>query len=655
MRKGFYFFLVLVFCLVSDKMTYANVYASGIRISDDTVSTYTAAANTWSGDFTSNSAKIWFIINEAGGGSSSLTATVEIKDGSTVVKTINVTNPDKGVNSVLWDGTDDSNLPVANGTYSFSIKVADNVGHSSFDSVWVAGSHVTSSTDLEGSSSFAYRGNASITDPSQQSFGNLYVSRGTSSANGMYELRADGFYNTKIGTDPAWPNSVPNELATVGGAVYGLAGYGYTGGGFARGFESSTGAYIDSIGFGTSSVRGLVIRMEGSDTVFYTCRGALAGENAILRKVGVNGDTATYINMQQYMSTSTTSGYIKSLAFDDEDNLYVAFGDASTSRSKLAKFNASGDLVWLKELSADYSLASGARFHSLAIYHGQNATLASDDILYALVYSPTETEWGIYSVNPDGSSITLLTSPLGRSTSSTAQIINVDAAGNVIWSNGSASERITEFSPASGANSFTTPAPDSVDIKVVQALPVELTNFSAKVNNNSVELQWSTATEVNNSGFEIERKVKDAWQKIGFVKGSGSSTKLHKYSFVDNKINEGGKFTYRLKQVDFDGTATYSKEVEVNVALPNKFELSQNYPNPFNPTTVIRYTLTNTSKVRLEVYSITGQLVSTIVNGLESAGMHEVKFNGKSLASGTYIYRLTAGNLTLIKKMVLMK
>ncbi len=655
MKRLLYLFFVIAFSLISIKTSYANVYASGIRISDDTVSTYSAASNSWSGNFAANNIKIWFIINEAGGGASSLSATIDIKNGSTVVRTITVPSPAMGENSVLWDGTDDSSVPVAIGNYTFTINVVDNTGHTTVESLWEAGSHITSTTDLEGSTSFAYRGNASITDPGQQNFGNLYVSRGTSSANGFYELRADGFYNRKIATTPAWPNSTPNELSAVGGVVYGIAGYGYTGAGFARGFITETDTYLDSIGFGTGSVRGLVVRMEGSDTVFYTGRAVLPGQNAILRKVGVNGDTATFIDMQQYMSTPTTSGYIKSLAFDDENNLYVAFGDASSLRKNIAKFNSSGALVWLKVLDTDFSLATGSIFQSIAVSHGQNSASASDDILYALINSPTSSEWGIYSVNLDGSGITQLVSPVGNSGSATSQIINVDAAGNVVWSNGSTSERIVEFSPADGPNSFMTPSPDGVVIKVDVIVPVELTQFTAKVIGNNVELNWKTSTEINNRGFEVEKKINNEWQKIGFVDGNGSTTELHEYSFVDSKFQENGKVSYRLKQIDFSGTSSYSKEVEVNIVLPEKFELSQNYPNPFNPTTVIRFAIPVDSKVKLEVYSITGQIVSTLVDGYETSGMHEVMFDAKSLASGTYFYRLTAGNFSMIKKMILLK
>ncbi len=179
------------------------------------------------------------------------------------------------------------------------------------------------------------------------------------------------------------------------------------------------------------------------------------------------------------------------------------------------------------------------------------------------------------------------------------------------------------------------------------ALPVELTSFSAAAIGSTVILNWQTAAEVNNFGFEIEKtnagkeKSPYSWVKVGFVKGHGNSNSPKDYSFSD-AITESGKYLYRLKQIDNDGQYEYSGEVEVNMAGPLSFSLQQNYPNPFNPSTTIMYQLPYESKVTLKVYDILGSEAASLVNEVQTAGYKEVKFGGSKYSSGVYIYRLTA-------------
>lgn len=186
-------------------------------------------------------------------------------------------------------------------------------------------------------------------------------------------------------------------------------------------------------------------------------------------------------------------------------------------------------------------------------------------------------------------------------------------------------------------------------------LPVELTSFTASAKGNVVELTWQTATEKNSSYFEVQRKSdKDSWNTIGKVSAAGTTTEKAKYSFTEKNV-KGAVAYYRLKMVDLDGSYSYSKEVEAKVDLPVNFELSQNYPNPFNPSTTIKYAVPVDSKVRLEIYSMLGELVTTLVNDLQPAGNYTVAFDASRFASGTYIYRLTAGTTVMTKKMLLIK
>ena len=186
-------------------------------------------------------------------------------------------------------------------------------------------------------------------------------------------------------------------------------------------------------------------------------------------------------------------------------------------------------------------------------------------------------------------------------------------------------------------------------------LPVELVSFNASISGTTVNLQWQTATELNNSGFAIERKTNSAWTQIGFVIGYGTTSEPRNYFFEDQLINiNSNTIYYRLKQIDFDGTFEYSNIVEIDV-VPVKFSLNQNYPNPFNPSTKITYTLASKSAVTLKVYDTIGNEVASLINQVQEAGSYEINFDAASLTSGVYYYRIEAGNFSSAKKMLLLK
>jgi hypothetical protein len=191
-------------------------------------------------------------------------------------------------------------------------------------------------------------------------------------------------------------------------------------------------------------------------------------------------------------------------------------------------------------------------------------------------------------------------------------------------------------------------------------IPVELSSFTAASDENSVTLNWSTATETNNSGFSIERKttLDERWKEVGFVPGFGTTTERKSYSYTDENLAIGN-YSYRLKQVDFDGTFEYSNSVIIEVFSPEKYTLAQNFPNPFNPSTTIEFSIPQTSNVTIEIYNIVGERVASLVNKTLDVGYHRVNFNASNLPSGTYVYRLKAsgqnGTFTETKKMLLMK
>ena len=196
-------------------------------------------------------------------------------------------------------------------------------------------------------------------------------------------------------------------------------------------------------------------------------------------------------------------------------------------------------------------------------------------------------------------------------------------------------------------------------------LPVELSSFTFKIRNEGVKLNWITQTEVNNYGFEVERKAplnppkegnEGDWEEIGFVDGHGNSNSPKYYSFLDKTVKYGN-YLYRLKQIDNDGSYKYSAPLEVNVGeIPGEFILEQNYPNPFNPVTKINFAVHNPAYIILTVYDILGNEIEELFNdyaGQES--IYEVEFNAENLSSGIYYYELRTENEVKIKKMLLLK
>jgi photosystem II stability/assembly factor-like uncharacterized protein len=206
-------------------------------------------------------------------------------------------------------------------------------------------------------------------------------------------------------------------------------------------------------------------------------------------------------------------------------------------------------------------------------------------------------------------------------------------------------------------------------IKTLNAIvPVELISFSSSISENNVTLSWQTATEMNNSGFELQRKqvfspqssIGNAeWNTLTFINGIGTTTEPQSYSFVDQNLS-GGKYQYRLKQIDFDGTFEYSNTIEVEIGTPTKFYLEQNFPNPFNPVTTIKFSIPAVGtrlalSVQLKVYDVLGKEVATLVNEEKTEGSYEVDFNASDLASGIYYYELRSGEFVETKKMILLK
>lgn len=205
-----------------------------------------------------------------------------------------------------------------------------------------------------------------------------------------------------------------------------------------------------------------------------------------------------------------------------------------------------------------------------------------------------------------------------------------------------------------GGNDF-----DIVTYGFNTALPVELASFSSLVNGRDVKMKWVTVSELNNTGFDIERKsLNDVWTKIGFAAGNGTVNTLTEYNFEDKNL-QTGKYSYRLKQIDYNGNYEYHNLTNlVDIGTPSKFNLLQNYPNPFNPVTQINFEIPVDAMVNITVFDMSGREVKTLVNEMRTAGFYTVQFNASGISSGLYFYRITTnGNekFTMTKKLMVIK
>jgi hypothetical protein len=189
-------------------------------------------------------------------------------------------------------------------------------------------------------------------------------------------------------------------------------------------------------------------------------------------------------------------------------------------------------------------------------------------------------------------------------------------------------------------------------------LPVELSTFTATASGSTVYLRWETASETNNAGFHVERRAMKAtsWTSVGFIEGAGTTNGPQEYQFTDGSLPDGATLvTYRLRQIDTDGSAEYSPEIEVAIAPPSAVGLKANYPNPFTNATTIRYELPSKAPVRLNVYDVRGRRVAALVHEEQPSGAKEITWTPRGLASGVYVLRLRVGDEVRTQKLHLVR
>jgi len=271
------------------------------------------------------------------------------------------------------------------------------------------------------------------------------------------------------------------------------------------------------------------------------------------------------------------------------------------------------------------------------------SSLGMDEILTSVYFIDALKGWAVGNDYGNGNIAIVYRTTDGGDNWVSQSIPPVDALANVFFTDGTRGWAVGHLGTI---------------IAYESQVPVELASFTANADKNSVVLNWTTATEKNNSGFEIKRsqqKEKTNWQQIGFIEGHGTTTEENNYSFVDKNL-ESGNYSYKLAQIDFDRTQTESEIVSVEVSSqPEEYSLSQNYPNPFNPTTTIEFSIPQSGNVKLKVFNSIGEEVATLVNDYKEAGTYQVDFNSKNYTSGIYLYKIEAGNFSSIKKMILLK
>jgi hypothetical protein len=231
-----------------------------------------------------------------------------------------------------------------------------------------------------------------------------------------------------------------------------------------------------------------------------------------------------------------------------------------------------------------------------------------------------------------------------------------DASGPWTWNNANhVTATGTNENPVLRFRAGTSFSDFGVGGNIDNLLPIELESFTSFINGRNLTLNWTTSSEENNSGFDIERKFSNEWKKIGNVTGNGTSNVSHNYSFLDKNLTTG-KYNYRLKQIDYNGNYKYYElSNEITIGTPAKYSLAQNFPNPFNPATSISYEIPASDFVSLKIYDMMGKEVANLVNQTQESGFYTVKFDTTKLSSGVYFYKLDAGTFSQVRKMAVTK
>ena len=407
---------------------------------------------------------------------------------------------------------------------------------------------------------------------------------------------------------------------------------------FNEDFSYSSGSLLTSTSVWTAASAGGTnpLTVTSTGLTFPSYAGSGVG-NAVLIGTSGEDDSASFVRQDTGTTTSVYASFMLNVtaAQTNGDYFFALSTSANAFDARVyARLSGSGfNLGITKANEATISYGSAvynfSQTYLLVVKYRFVSGLANDQVsLFVFDSALPVTE----PVTPD----------IGPVTATSADAINLS---RVLLRQGS----------ASAAPTVTL---DGININLIwnsAVLPVELSSFTSTVNNRDVTLNWTTSSEVNNSGFDIERSSNGVWSKIGNVNGNGNSTVNQNYSFTDRNL-ASGNYSYRLKQIDFNGNFEYfNLSGEVVIGIPAEFRLSQNYPNPFNPSTTISFDIPVDGKVSLKLFDMSGKEISTLVNEVKTAGYYSVNFNASNLTSGIYFYSIQAGDFTATKKMMLVK
>jgi len=634
--------LVIVLLLVSTPNVKGDVFPFYIHI------TQSNSEAPFDGNFDDGTyAAIRFMIQDTVQTSN---VTILIKSGSTVMKTLNLNGIKGGYHSAIWDGTKDGGGVAPTGSYTVEITASQTTGYAAYTLIYNAG------TDAVGLST---RGNTIVNNPNSDNFGFAFgittPGGGAWNFTGLGRVAANGLlFGDTLGSA---------QLTTTGEALgganrrYGPAvdsdGYLYIVG---RDQKEVLRLHTDSL---NATIFIDTIPTSGLVNVVYVTGSGVSKYLWIASTTGIFGaaigTASTYTGPIDSLIGAPTGFQFWDVLAGDGGALYTVLNKPTqVAGNGVLKFNMPtpgpltiADTVWYAQTPAGDAVA-------IDIWRGATSD-ATDDILYLSYDQIGASSAGIYAItNLTTTSPTITTAFLDptENISRTRSEPSVDFVGNLIFFENT-NEEIFVISPPSGPNSKTMTSLDPIIVTV--ELPVELTSFNASVVSNDVHLNWVTATEINNRGFEVQRKLESDFVTIGFIQGKGTTTEAQSYSFVDKDL-QTGQYSYRLKQIDLSGSYEYSNSIEVNINVPIEFNLAQNFPNPFNPVTTIRFGIAKESRVNLIIFNTLGEEVAVLLNNeFKDAGTYDVTFNASSLASGTYIYRLQAGDVVFTKKMILTK
>ncbi len=366
--------------------------------------------------------------------------------------------------------------------------------------------------------------------------------------------------------------------------------------------------------------------------------------------------------------------FIANVSFAQNPTYTLDINDKTPEPSIVNSVEFDIDMTWTNSgVAPNYEYAGGQFFFDAniaAIANGGTVTMSNvgsdlptnmqprNPTVYT-VTTPAQLRWAVNTFPGAGSGFNMPANvpvKIVRVRLQTTAPEFAQAPLNLVWRNALPNPFTKIFAYVGTTNTdISTPNTHTISINN-DPLPVELASFTAVTNRNNVTLNWATSKETNNQGFDVERSLVGAnsWAKVGTVTGNGTTTETKSYSFTERVTT--GNYSYRLKQIDFNGNFEYHNlSSEVNVGVPSEFAMSQNYPNPFNPSTKIDYDIATDGNVSVVLFDMSGREVAKLVNEFKTAGYYTVNFNASNLSSGMYFYRISAGNFAQTKKMVLVK